>query len=332
MVIFYIGLFLLSCGLFYIAGKLVVDGLLRIAKFLGWREFVVAFFVMASAASLPNLIVGLSAALRGIPELSFGDVSGNNLAALTIAVAIAVLLSKGAVPAESRTIRTSAFFVTAAALLPMILILDGTLSRLDGIALIALFAIYISWLFSKKERFTKAYAGRKENPVNGFKHFLKDLVKVIFGLIIFVAGAQGVVISAQVFASSFNMSIVLVGILITGLGSTLPEIYFDGVSALKGQSWMILGDLMGAIIIPSTLVLGIVTLISPMHFSNFSSLALVRIFIVIAALSFPFFIRSGKSISKKEALFLLCIYIIFLLSEIFLKDVILGSGFGFLLK
>ncbi len=332
MLILYIGLFLLSCILFYIAGKLVVDGLVRIAKFLGWREFVVAFFVMASAASLPNLIVGLSAAFRGIPELSFGDVSGNNLAALTIAVAIAVLLSKGSVPAESRTIRTSALFVTGSALLPLILILDRTLSRFDGIILITFFVVYVWWLFSKKERFTKKYVGRKENPINGFKNFLRDLIKVVLGLIIFVAAAQGVVISAQVFASSFNMSILLVGILITGLGSTLPEIYFDGVSALKGQSWMILGDLMGAIIIPSTLVLGIVTLISPIHINNFSSLALVRIFIVIAALSFPIFVRSGKSIGKKEALFLLGIYIVFLLTEIFFKDAMLSSGFGFLFR
>ncbi len=332
MLVLYIGLFIISCGLFYLAGKLVVDSLARIAKFLGWREFVVAFFIMASAASLPNLIVGLSAAFRGIPELSFGDVSGNNLAALTLVVAIAVLLSKGAISAESRTIRTSAFFVTAAALLPLVLILDKNLSRIDGIALIALFVIYIAWLFSKKERFTKAYAGRKEDPVKSFKHFLKDLWKISLGLVIFIVAAQGVVMSAQVFASSFGVSIILVGILITGLGSTLPELYFDAVSALKGQGWMVLGDLMGAIIIPSTLVLGIISLISPIYINDFSSLAVVRIFIVIAAVSFPFFVRSGKAIGKKEALFLLFLYITFLILEIFLKDAALSSGFNFLFR
>lgn len=333
MLLTYILLFIISCVLFYFAGKLVIDGFVKIAKFLGWKEFVVAFFIMAFACSLPNLFVGLSAAFRHIPELSFGDVAGNNLAVLTLAVGIAVLFSKKEVSAKSRIVRASSFFTMAAVLLPLLLILDGTLSRIDAFILLALFFVYVIWLFSKKERFEKTYKEEsKKSPTKKFKNFLGDLIKIFFGLLIFIAASQGMVVSASAFAVNFNLSLVLVGILITGLGSTLPELYFDVVSAKKGNGWLVLGDLMGAIIIPSTLVLGIVALISPIHITNFSSLAIARIFIVIAAIIFPFFVRSGRAISKQEGLFLLSLYIIFLIIEIFFKDVVANSMLNFLLK
>lgn len=317
--ILYILLFLISCVGFYFAGKWVIKGLSRLARFLGWREFVVAFVVMASAASLPNLVVGISSALRGIPQLSLGDVTGNNLAALTLAMAIAVIFAGGTIPAESKMVKKTSIFVMVSALLPMILILDNNLSRLDGVALIIFFLVYVSWLFSKSERFTKVYKTKKEKPTLAFKHFLKDLILVLCGLVLFIIASQGVVISAKYFAFQFDMSIVLIGILITGLGSALPEIYFDFISARKGETWMILGDLMGAVIIPSTLVLGIVALINPIYVIDFSSLAIARIFIVIAALFFPLFVNTGKGVSRKEGVILLFIYVTFLIIEIFFR-------------
>jgi len=297
----------------------VVSGLMRIARFLGWREFVVAFFVMAFAASLPNLFVGVTSALRKIPQLSFGDVAGNNLAALTLAVALAVLIGKKELPAESRTVQTTSISTIIAAILPLILILDGTLSRSDGIILIFLFVFYISWLFSKKERFTKIYDEHKIPIVKEFKLFLKDLGKVILGIILLILAAQGIVASAQFFALRFNLPLILIGILIIGLGGALPETYFAIASARRGETWMILGDLMGAVIFPATLVLGVVALICPIEIPDFSPLVIARIFLIISALFFFFFVRTGQKITKKEALFLLGIYITFLLVEIFTK-------------
>ncbi|MBU4274773.1 hypothetical protein KKE19_03070, partial [Patescibacteria group bacterium] len=228
------------------------------------------------------------------------------------------------------------FFVMASAILPLVLVLDGRLSRLDGILLIALFVYYVFWLFSKEERFNKPYDdNNKKNLsiIKSFKFFLKDIFKIFLALVIFVIAAQGMVVSAQFFAKSFNMSLILIGILITGLGSTIPEIYFDVVSVKRGQTWMVLGDLMGAVIIPSTLVLGIIALITPIYIYDFSSLALARFFIIISALLFPIVVRSGRQISKREALILLFVYIIFLISEILLKDPIIhNEGLNFLLK
>ena len=316
MMSFYVLIFLACCVLLYFSGEWVIGGLMRMARFLGWREFVVAFFVMAFAASLPNLFIGITSALHKIPQLSFGDVAGNNLVALTIAIALAVLISKKELPAESRTVQTTSIFTIIAALLPLLLILDGKLSRIDGILLIAFFIFYLFWLFSKRERFTKIYDTHKIPIIKEFKLFLKDLGKLILGIMLLIIAAQGIVASAQFFAKSFDITLVLIGVLITGLGSALPEIYFAVASAKRGETWMILGDLMGAVIVPATLVLGIVALIHPIEISDFSPLAIARLFLIISALFFLFFVRTDRKITKKEALFLLSIYLIFVLVEI----------------
>jgi cation:H+ antiporter len=312
--------FLFSVFLIAVSGKWVVSALARISRFLGWKEFVAAFFVMAFAASLPNFFVGVSSALRGIPELSFGDVAGNNIVALTLAVGLAVLFAQDReIPLGSRTVRNSAIFTLLAAILPLLLSLDGNLSRVDGVLLIGLFAFYISWLFSKKERFIKSLEERKTLTWGGFKVFLGDLGKVILGIILLLIAAQGIVASSQLFAQALGVSIILVGVLITGLGSALPEVYFAIASARKGQTWMILGDLMGAVIFPATLVLGIVALIHPISIPDFSPFAIARFFLIISALFFLFFIRTHQKITTREGLFLLGVYVAFLLVEIFAK-------------
>jgi len=95
--------------------------------------------------------------------------------------------------------------------------------------------------------------------------------------------------------------------------------YFSIVSAKKGEGWLVLGDLMGSVITAATLVLGIVALISPIHIVDFSPFAIARVFLVLAAVSFLVFVRTGQKITRKEAIFLLFLYIAFLISEILIK-------------
>ena len=313
MLLFHILIFIASSLLLAFSGNLVVDNLIILAKRLKWREFVVGFLIMAIATSLPNLFVGLNAALRGIPELSFGDVVGGNVADLTLVTSLAVLVSGGII-AKSRMVQTSSLFTLLIALLPLLLSLDGQLGRIDGLILILAFFLYAAWLFSTEERFSKVY-GRGEKG----KSLWKNIFLLAASFIMLIAGSQGVVISALFFAKSLGVAIGLIGILIVGLGNCMPEIYFSVISAKKGQSWLILGDLMGSVINCATLVLGIVALISPINIVDFSPYFLARVFLVISAVFFLVFLRSGKKITRKEAFFLLGIYIVFLLSEIFLR-------------
>jgi len=116
-----------------------------------------------------------------------------------------------------------------------------------------------------------------------------------------------------------HLPLSLIGILIVGLGTALPEASFTLQAARKNQDWLIVGDVMGSVIMTATLVLGIVALICPIKIVDFSPFAIGRIFLIISAIFFLLFIRTGRKITRKEALFLLGIYIIFVIIEILTK-------------
>ncbi|MFH1509975.1 MAG: sodium:calcium antiporter [Candidatus Nealsonbacteria bacterium] len=314
----YILLFILSCGIFFISGQWLMSAIIRIARYLEWREFVIAFIVVAIATSLPNLFIGITSALHNIPQLSFGDVLGGNLFDLTAAVALAALFARG-LPADSKMVQTSALFTVIVAVAPLLLILDGVLGRGDGIFLILLFFFYIFWLFSKKERFSKVYDGDRPSIMKDFSNFLKDVGKIVAGLVLLIIASQGIVYTAKYFAVALNWPIGMVGILIVGVGSALPETYFAIIAARRFQTWMTLGNLMGSVIIIGTLVLGIVALINPIEIVDFSPYLIARFFLILAAIFFFSFVRTGRKLNTKEAIFLLLIYVIFIVAEIISK-------------
>ena len=315
---FYIIIFLISIFILTWMSPYLVRTLVSFAKYLGWREFITAFFVMAVAGSLPNLFIDIGAALRGLPQLAFGDILGGNLVDLTLVMALAIFMSKGQhIKAESKMVQQSALFTAVISIMPLILILDGKLGRLDGVILICAFLIYSFWIFSKGQRFKKIYKSHRQKSIKGFPNFLKDIVKIIIFLIILLSASQVVINSAQYFSIKLGFSMSLIGLLIVGLGNCFPEAYFSIVSAKRGESWMILGDLMGSVISCATLVLGIVAIITPFQIDDFSPFLIARIFFIIALSVFLVAIRTGEKITKKEAVVLLFIYIIFLLVEIF---------------
>jgi len=307
-----ISIFVLSSALLYIAGELIVSGLLRISKYFKVTEFVVAFFVLAFAATLPNFFVGITSAMQGVPELSFGDIMGNNMIALTLAAAVGVFFApKKSLPLENQTIRDTTFLTSLAALLPLILISDGVISRSDGLILVLFFACYVYWLFSKSERFTKTYEGTKKKLLK--KDIFIDFFSVLAGALILVGAAQGIVYGGTILAESIGLSLVMVGILIVGFGGALPEVYFTVLAARRGDTSMIIGNLMGAVIIPATLVLGIVAMIHPIHNDVMELSVASRMFLVVAALFFLMVSQTKNSIQRREGIVLLGIYVAFLL-------------------
>ena len=322
MFILYSLIFITSCVALYFSGNWLIDGLKRMGRFLRWREFIIAFFVMAFAGSLPNLFVGISSALHKIPQLSFGDIVGGNLIDLTLAVALAVLIGGNAIPTKGKILERSALFTTFVAILPLLLIWDGVLGRGDGLILLSVFVFYIFWLVLNKERF-REFSGdeKKQMPsiLKEFKVFMKDLGLIVLSFILLLLAAEGIVQSAKFFVVALNISLPIIGILVVGLGNTLPEIRFAVASAKAGKTEMILGNLMGAVIMPATLVLGIVALISPIIVPNFTPFAIARIFLIISAVAFYIFTRRHGKITKKEAIILLSLYVAFVIIEILIK-------------
>ncbi len=312
--ILYIFIFIISFFLLILSSNWLIKALIKLAKFLGWKEFVVGFFTMALAGAIPNLSVGLSSVIHKIPQLSFSEIVGGNIIDLTLAMALAALISKGGLTLASRTVQGSAIFTIIVAVLPLLLIFDGTLSSMDGLLLILAFIIYIFWLFHKEDRFSKVYNKMKE-PL-GFKTAFKNVGLLIGAVIVLLLAAEGIVRSATFFSITLNFPLVLIGTLIIGLGNALPEIIFGIQAARKGNDWLVVGNLMGSVIIPATLVLGLVAFLRPIEITDFSPYAIGRFFLIMAAIFFLLFLRTGQKITKKEAIFLLGIYLAFILAEV----------------
>lgn len=318
----YIIIFTISCFLLVFAAKKVIDSLERMAKFLGWKEFVVAFFTVSLGAVAPEFFIGISSAIHKIPELSFGNIVGQNIFLFSFTVAICAIILKKGIEVESRTVRAGSTFAVVAALLPLILVIDHSLSRADGIILLLFFLFFTFWLFSKKERFIKVYEGTEENKTrNRFPLFIKDIGILVGGFLLIILSAEGIIRSSLIFSEIIAAPLSVIGLLIVAIGVGLPETHFSLTLARRGQSWMILGGLMGAVAISSTLVLGTVALISPIHIEigENPSLVIARIFLIICALLFLFFARSRNRISTKEGILLLLIYFTFFTLEILIK-------------
>lgn len=315
--LFYVFLFFSSCALLCYSGQWLVGALSRIAKFLGWKEFVVAFFTVAFAASAPELFIGIVSALRKIPEVSFGNIVGANIIHFTLAVSICAFVLKDII-VESRTVQSGSVFAVIATILPFLLLIDGELGRGDGLILILAFVIYAVWLFSKKERFTKIYDGEEnKNKISiteQWKNFLKDFAIFISSVALLMICAEGIVRASIFFAETFNFPLVLISILIIGAGTALPETYFTAVSAKLGHSWMLIGALMGCVAVTATLILGIVAFIHPIVITAPAPFLISRIFLIISAFFFLIFVRTHQKITYKEGIFLFLIYVLFIIS------------------
>jgi cation:H+ antiporter len=314
MFVLYLLVFLLSSFCLAFSSKWLINSLSKIAKILGWKEFVVAFIFLAFSVSLPNFFVGLISAFNKIPQLSLGDVVGGNIFDLSVVIALAAFFSKKGLSAPSRTVQQSNLFLIGITLLFFFLISDHFLSRSDGLLLLFSFFVYIFWLFQKKERFKKVYDGLdvKFTP----KAFLENFASFLVSVFVLLVSAKGVVLAASFFSENLRLPLSFIGIFIVGIGNCLPETFFSLESAKRGEDWLILGDLIGGVIITMTLVLGLVSLISPIKITELSLILSARIFLLLITVFFFFFLRSDKKISRPEGLFLIFLYLLFLFVEI----------------
>jgi cation:H+ antiporter len=319
MIILTFLIFLISIGILTLAGSILMNSLMKVSNFLGWRDFVVAFLLVSLGTSLPDLLLGVSSALRGVPQLSFGDVVGGNIVDFTLVIALAVLVG-GNLPTKGSFLQSSILITSFVSILPLILIFDKTLSRLDGILLILCFLFYVKWLFTEKKNFLELKDSFSNNAhlIPDFTEFLKGVFGLILGFFLLLFSADSVVKSAISIAQFFALPIAILGILLTGLGNSLPELYFAILAARKkGSSGLILGDVLGSVVFLSTLILGIVALIQPIQIVDFSPFLIARFILILTAVLFFIFSKTNQVLSRREALILILIYFIFAFSEIF---------------
>lgn len=308
-------IFIIACLILVKSASWLVGSLTKIAEYFKMSEFVIGFIIMALATSVPELFVGVTSALEGNPLLGLGTVIGSNLVDLTLVIGTAVLLGKG-IKLKEKTIRKDIFYMMLITLLPIILMFLGNgLSKMDGFILLFFFLAYMWRVFKQKRRFRKYINSitREEAMLSAFFFFM-SLVLLFFS-------AELVVRFGSLMASDLGLSPILVGLFAIAIGTSLPELTFEVKGVLAKHEEMVMGDIIGSVVMNTTLVLGVlallskevITLESPLIF--FSS----TIFVAITAFIFMTFAESERGFSWNEGLSLILLYAFFMIIEFYIQ-------------
>lgn len=260
---------------------------------------------MAIATGIPELIVGLTAALTGVPQLSLGDVIGSNIINLSLVMGIAVIIS-GNVHFKENAIKKSTVYLFFLSFLPVVLALDQNLSRVDGFILLSTYVIYLMIIIRGRD-------SESEEEV-GYREFIKSSLFFSVGVIALVLSARYLVEYTTIIASEMNISILVIGVFLLSFGTSIPELVFETISLLHGYKLLAVGDLMGSTVANSTLIIGLVAILSPISISNFGLFQMVALFFAVILLIFTLFIKSKKGVTRFRALILIGVYVLFLIT------------------
>lgn len=293
----------------------IIASLKYFSRLTGLGKFSLTGLLMALSTSLPELSIAVASALEGNPGLALGNILGANIINLSLMVGAGAVIA-GAIRADGRFLKTDAFYAFLSGALPMLLLIDGRLGRVDGLILILVYFIYNAAVF-------------REDPVNRsqvfhriFSHLTDKTADAkiwwfILGILGMIIGADGIVRAAGSVAADLNLQILLVGLLPVSLGTTLPELFFEIKSLRAGQSAMALGDLMGSIVANATLILGLSSAIRPIILPNGSgSYLTATVAYVLAFAAFYLFIRTKRRLDRWEGAALVGLYLLFVVMEL----------------
>ena len=210
------------------SADLTIEALKSLAKKFGTGTFALSAIILAMATSLPELFVGITSAIEETPSLSLGNVLGANIANLSLVVGLAGLIT-GGVFVHEKVVTREILLATGAAVLPIFLLLDGSLNRVDGLVLLSVYFAYTTSFF--KIRFLEI--GRYTMGGNYILRFVRHLGEVeqkadktlghlFVGIAALLFSSNFIVEFATDFAKASGISIFVIGVIVISLGTTLP--------------------------------------------------------------------------------------------------------------
>ena len=255
-----VGLFLLVYG----ADRLVY-GAAVISRSLGVPPLIIGMTIVGIGTSLPELFVSTTAALNGQIDMAVGNVLGSNITNILLILGVAALIHPLA--ARSEVLRRELPLMLAVTVLCGFVLMDGTLSRLDGVVLLAAAAVFIL-LMLKIARLAQR-EGSDSLTVEQIAELPQDssntvaILWLVLAFIILPLSSKMVVDNATVIAHYFGMSELVVGLTVIAIGTSLPELATSIAGALKGEDDMAIGNIIGSNIFNTVIVLGVPALLSP---------------------------------------------------------------------
>lgn len=253
-----VDLLLVAAGvaLLYLGGELLVNGAIDLASGFGVSPLVIGLTVVAFATSAPELAASITAALRGATDLALGNVIGSNIANLGLILGISAMI--GPLAAGRRFIRREVAFMMLVTVLLYPLLASDTVGRWHGLVLLALLAFFLLTLLRDPEA-AESHAVEVRGGVNR----LSATLRVLLGIALLVVGAQALVNGAADLARLVGIGERVIGLTLVALGTSLPELATCLIAARKGQTDIVLGNLIGSNVFNLLCILGFTALIRP---------------------------------------------------------------------
>ena len=283
----------------------LVDGASSLAKKFKVSELAIGLTIIAFGTSAPELIVNIYASTGKHHGITFGNIIGSNIFNILIVLGVSGMLAP--IVVKKNTVLKEMPFMLLTTVIAFFLAWQGQiLSEIDGVLLLSVLLVFFIYIFGIL----------KVNPLEGDDIKIYSIVQTILLIVIgvmglFVGGKLVVDNSVQI-AKLLNVSEKLIGLTIVALGTSLPELVTSVVAVKKGRFDMAIGNVIGSNIFNLSLVLGVTSIISPVHYQmqlnfDFSILLAVTILLFVTMV-----VGKKHRISKIEAFSFIMIYIIFI--------------------
>lgn len=307
MLILNLALFLISLFILIKSAEHAVNYSSKLAKILGVSEFIVSFFIVSFISCSPEATVSIVSAIDNVPEFGLGTLLGSNVADLTLVFGLIALFSMNGIKVKSEILKNDLLYLLLL-LAPIILGIDGNLSRADGALLLLSGVLFLLTLSIQSKMFTKKFNDIKDHE------WAKNLIFLIISLAFLIASAYYTVKFGVDFANDVGLPPVLIALTIVSVGTCMPELVFSLNAVRKRHYELALGDVLGTVIMDATVFVGIMALIRPFDFDPKLIYVTGGLMIIAGALAI-YFIRTGKVLSRREGVYLLLFYVLALLIE-----------------
>lgn len=308
VVLLILGLLLLAYG----ADRLVFSASI-LCRSLGISPLIIGMTVVGIGTSLPEIILSLSAAQHGQRDFSVGIALGSNITNILLILGGAALLHP--LKINSALLRRELPLMLLVALLCGLLLMDSTLTRTDGLCLLAMAVLYLWGIIrlAKKNHGAAIDAQTREQMAELPGEDAGNTVAFLWlGVaMVLLPVATGMILdNATVVADYLGISDLMMSLLFLSIGTSLPELATVIAGTLKGEGDIAVGNLLGANICNTSIVLGLPALVSP---GDIDSNAFCRdywVMLGVSALFAAICLKRNRRIGRATGAFLLCGFVV----------------------
>jgi cation:H+ antiporter len=289
-----------------------VEGASATANHFSVPPLLVGMVIVGFGTSAPEMVVSTNAALQGNPGLALGNGWGSNIANIALILGITALVSP--ITVHSVILRKELPILAGVTALAGVLAWNGSFSRMDGVILLGVFALLMTWSIAEGMRGgsdTLAFETSTELQAHAMP-LPRALMWLAVGLLVLIVSSRLLVWGAVAIAQSLGVSDLIIGLTVVAIGTSLPELASCVAAARKGEHDIALGNVLGSNLFNTLAVVGIAGAIAPVEVP---SEVLSRDFTVMAGLTLLLFImgtgwrgRPGR-VNRAEGAVLVAIYL-----------------------